>query len=174
MTLICSLLPSKTSNNFSSSPQQGKASVFLLSITPVRGEKAKNKDLWPNLNRDTSPDAILSTLKNKVDEGRNLYIETDEGDKSFFDPVKDKYTTHFLVEYNDLWDENSEWYAENNNLNNRAAVEFDGYMRISIDIEVFLRGKKQLETFNDLMSDCRDGLNTCSTNTFSGYIIHGC
>ncbi|GAB2215110.1 hypothetical protein Droror1_Dr00019485 [Drosera rotundifolia] len=133
----------------------------------VRGEKAKNKELWPNLDRDTSPDAILSTLKDKVDEGRNLYIATDERDKSFFNPVKDKYTTHFLVEYNDLWDENSEWYAETSNLNNGAAVEFDGYMRISVDTEVFLRGKKQLETFNDLTSDCRDGLNTCSTSTSS-------
>ncbi|GAB2225903.1 hypothetical protein Droror1_Dr00021674 [Drosera rotundifolia] len=69
---------------------QGKASAFLLSITPVRGEKAKNKELWPNLDRDNSPDAILSTLKDKVDEERNLYIATDERDKSFFDPVKHK------------------------------------------------------------------------------------
>ncbi|GAB2211766.1 hypothetical protein Droror1_Dr00025100 [Drosera rotundifolia] len=69
---------------------KGKASAFLLSCTPMRGEKAKNKELWPNLDRDTSPDAILSTLKDKVDEERNLYIATDECDKSFFNHVKHK------------------------------------------------------------------------------------
>ena len=38
-------------------------------------------------------------------------------------------------------------------LNNSVPVEFDGYMRVSVDIKVFLRVKKQLETFNDLTRD---------------------
>ncbi|TKY56427.1 hypothetical protein E2542_SST20872 [Spatholobus suberectus] len=132
------------------------------SVHVVRGEKARNKELWPNLDAHTSPDALLSTLRDKIDEGRNLYIATNEPDTSFFDPLKDKYTTHFLDEYKDLWDENSEWYSETTKLNNGVSVEFDGYMRVSIDTEVFLRGKKQLETFNDLTSDCKDGINTCN------------
>ncbi|KAI5435352.1 hypothetical protein KIW84_021964 [Lathyrus oleraceus] len=132
------------------------------SVHVVRGEKARNRDLWPNLDAHTSPDALLSTLRDKVDEGRNLYIATNEPDTSFFDPLKDKYTTHFLDEYKELWDETSEWYSETTKLNNGVPVEFDGYMRISIDTEVFLRGKKQLETFNDLSSDCKDGINTCN------------
>ncbi|XP_059662850.1 uncharacterized protein LOC132308694 [Cornus florida] len=133
------------------------------SVHIVRGEKAKNKELWPNLEKDTSPQALLSTLKYKIDDGRNLYIATDEPDTAFFDPLKDKYTTHFLDEYKDLWDENSVWYAETTKLNNGVPVEFDGYMRGSVDTEVFLRGKKQIETFNDLTNDCKDGVNTCSS-----------
>lgn len=132
------------------------------SVHVERGEKARNKELWPNLDTDTSPDALVSTLRDKIDEGRNLYIATNEPDTSFFDPLKDKYTTHFLDEYKDLWDENSEWLHETTKLNNGVPVEFDGYMRVSIDTEVFLRGKKQLETFNDLTSDCKDGINTCN------------
>lgn len=129
-----------------------------------RGEKAMNKDLWPNLAADTSPDALISTLKDKVEDGRNLYIATNEPDTSFFDPLKDKYSTHFLDEYKELWDENSEWYSETTKLNKGVPVEFDGYMRVSVDTEVFLRGKKQIETFNDLTNDCKDGINTCSTS----------
>ncbi|OAY35008.1 uncharacterized protein LOC110628589 [Manihot esculenta] len=128
-----------------------------------RGDKAKNKELWPNLAVDTSPDALLSTLANKIEDGRNIYIATNEPDTSFFDPLKDKYTTHFLDEYKDLWDENSEWYSETTKLNKGVPVEFDGYMRVSVDTEVFLRGKKQIETFNDLTNDCKDGINTCNT-----------
>ncbi|XP_010275382.1 PREDICTED: uncharacterized protein LOC104610461 [Nelumbo nucifera] len=135
------------------------------SVHVVRGEKARNKELWPNLEADTRPEAIMSSLQDKIEDGRNLYIATDEPDTSFFDPLKDKYSTHFLDEYKDLWDENSDWYLETTKLNNGVPVEFDGYMRISVDTEVFLRGKKQIETFNDLTSDCKDGINTCHPPT---------
>ncbi|XP_058107109.1 uncharacterized protein LOC131250803 [Magnolia sinica] len=131
------------------------------SVHVVRGEKAKNTELWPNLAADTSPDALLSTLREKIDDGRNLYIATNEPDTSLFDPLKDKYTTHFLKDFSDLWDENSEWYAETKQLNSGIPVEFDGYMTVEVDTEVFLRGKKQIETFNDLTRDCKDGINTC-------------
>ncbi|KAK9284866.1 hypothetical protein L1049_024046 [Liquidambar formosana] len=134
------------------------------SVHVVRGEKARNKELWPNLAVDTSPDALLSSLRDKIEDGRNLYVATDEPDTSFFDPLKDKYSTHFLDEYKDLWNENSEWYSETTKLNKGVPVEFDGYMRVSVDTEVFLRGKKQIETFNDLTSDCKDGINTCSSS----------
>ncbi|KAI4308579.1 hypothetical protein L6164_031637 [Bauhinia variegata] len=135
------------------------------SVHIVRGEKARNKELWPNLDADTSPDALISTLRDKIEDGRHLYVATDERDTSFFDPLKDRYTTHFLDEYKDLWDENSEWYSETKNLNNGDPVEFDGYMRVSVDTEVFLRGKQQIETFNDLTNDCKDGVNTCNVAT---------
>jgi hypothetical protein len=133
------------------------------SVHIERGDKAKNRELWPNLAADTSPDTLLSTLRDKIEDGRNVYIATNEPKTSFFDPLKDKYSTHFLDEYKDLWDENSEWYSEMTKLNNGNPVEFDGYMRVSVDTEVFLRGKKQIETFNDLTNDCKDGINTCST-----------
>ncbi|KAL9253796.1 hypothetical protein AKJ16_DCAP03737 [Drosera capensis] len=137
------------------------------SVHIVRGEKAKNKESWPNLDRDTSPDSLLSTLRNKIDKGKHLYIATDEPDKSFFDPLKGEYTIHFLDDYKDLWDENSEWHSDTSKLNSGAPAEFDSYMRTSVDAEVFLRGKKQLETFNDLAANCKDGIDTCSTNTSS-------
>ncbi|XP_059661280.1 uncharacterized protein LOC132307507 [Cornus florida] len=133
------------------------------SVHVVRGEKAKNIELWPNLQSDTSPQALLSTLQHKINNGRTLYIATNEQDTSFFDPLKDKYSTHFLDEYKDLWDGNSEWYSETTKLNKGLPVEFDGYMRVLVDTEVFLRGKKQIETFNDLTRDCKDGVNSCSS-----------
>ncbi|MED6163276.1 hypothetical protein PIB30_078317 [Stylosanthes scabra] len=134
-------------------------------ITPMKLREARNKELWPNLDAHTSPDALLSTLRDKIDDGRHLYIATNEPDTSFFDPLKDKYTTHFLDEYKDLWDETSEWNSDTTKLNSGVPVEFDGYMRVSVDTEVFLRGKKQIETFNDLTSDCKDGINTCNVQT---------
>ncbi|KAJ4962231.1 hypothetical protein NE237_022170 [Protea cynaroides] len=135
------------------------------SVHIVRGEKAKDKELWPNLAADTSPEALLSSLKDKIEEGRHVYIATNEPDTSFFDPLKDKYSLHFLNEFKDLWGEKSEWYAETKKLNNGVPVELDGYMRAQIDTEIFLRGKKQIETFNDLTSDCKDGINTCRAST---------
>ncbi|EPS74020.1 hypothetical protein M569_00720, partial [Genlisea aurea] len=127
-----------------------------------RGEKARNAEQWPNLRRDTSPEGILSALKYRIEDGRNLYVATNEPDVSFFDPLKDRYSTHFLDDYRDLWEPNSDWYIDMTKLNNGNPVEFDGYMRISVDTEVFLRGKKQIETFNDLTKDCKDGINTCT------------
>lgn len=134
------------------------------SVHIERGDKARNKELWPNLEADTSPSALMSSLQDKIQEGRSVYIATNEADTSLFDPLKDKYSTHFLDEYKDLWDEKSEWYSETMKLNSGVPVEFDGYMRVSVDTEVFLRGKKQIETFNDLTNDCKDGINTCSTS----------
>ncbi|CAL9101098.1 unnamed protein product [Musa acuminata var. zebrina] len=135
------------------------------SVHIVRGEKAKNAELWPHLAVDTSPESLLVTLKDKIEEGRHLYIATNEPDTSFFEPLKEAYTTYFLDDFKDLWGENSEWYLETKELNNGVPVEFDGYMRVEVDTEVFLRGKKQLETFNDLTNDCKDGVHTCPTSS---------
>lgn len=135
------------------------------SVHVVRGEKAQNTQLWPNLDRDTSPDSLLMALNDKVGAGRYLYIATNEPDKSFFNPLKEKYKTHFLDDFKYLWDENSEWFTETKELSNGQPVEFDGYMRIAVDTEVFLRGKRHVETFNELTRDCKDGVNTCSASS---------
>lgn len=127
-----------------------------------RGAKTKNKESWPNLDKDTSPESLLATLENKIEDGRELYISTDERKKSFFDPLKSKYSTHFLDEHRDLWDVDSDWYAETSKLNNGKPVEFDGFMKISVDSEVLSRGKRHIETFNDLTKDCKNGINTCN------------
>eukprot|EP01018_Ginkgo_biloba_P009179 Gb_07372 [translate_table: standard] len=129
----------------------------------VRGEKAKNTDLWPNLAQDTSPDTLLAKLRQRIDEGRDVYIATNEMENGFFDRLKETYKLHFLDEFSDLWSEKSEWYTETSALNNGKPVEFDGYMRVEVDTEVFFRGKKQIETFGDLTKDCKDGVGTCSS-----------
>ena len=79
------------------------------SVHIVRGKKVKNTELWPNLATNTSPNALLTTLKDKVDKGRKLYVATNERETSLFDPLKDKYETHFLDEFKDLWGEESGW-----------------------------------------------------------------
>ncbi|XXG86923.1 hypothetical protein AAC387_Pa11g1735 [Persea americana] len=135
------------------------------SVHVVRGEKAKNTGLWPNLVADTAPEALRSTLSGKIKDGRNLYVVTNEPNTSFFDPLKDCYSTHFLNDYRDLWDEKSEWYMETKKLNDGVSAEFDGYMRAEVNTEMFLRGKKQIETFNDLTSDCKNGINTCHSTS---------
>lgn len=128
-----------------------------------RGEKAKNKELWPNLDRDTQPEALIGALQNKVGDGRNLYVSTDEPNAAaFFSPLKEKYSIHFLDDYKDLWDVSSVLYHEMMLINGGNSVEFDGYMRILVDTEVFLRGKTRIETFNDLTTDCREGVDACT------------
>lgn len=50
------------------------------SVHVVRGEKARDRDRWPNLASDTSPEALLLTLQDKIDDERHLYIASDEPD----------------------------------------------------------------------------------------------
>lgn len=130
-----------------------------------RGEKAKNKEVWPNLDRDTSPEALLTSLQYKIEDRRDLYVATDEPGTSFFDPLKEKFSLHVLDDYKDLWDVNSNWYFETLRLNNGNPVEFDGFMRLAVDSEVLLRAKRHVETFNDLTEDCKDGINTCKSTS---------
>ncbi|KAE8713095.1 RNAse E/G-like [Hibiscus syriacus] len=47
-------------------------------------------------------DIVSNFIKDKIEDGRSVYIATNEPDISFFDPLKDKYSTHFLSDYQDL------------------------------------------------------------------------
>eukprot|EP00252_Welwitschia_mirabilis_P012126 TRINITY_DN2698_c0_g2_i2.p1 TRINITY_DN2698_c0_g2~~TRINITY_DN2698_c0_g2_i2.p1 ORF type:complete len:551 (+),score=78.02 TRINITY_DN2698_c0_g2_i2:82-1734(+) len=129
----------------------------------VRGEKAQDKERWPNLDKDTSPEALLQKLRPKINESRDVYIATNELNTEFFDPLRSTYKLHFLDDFSDLWSTESEWYAETMSLSNGKPVEFDGYMRVEVDTEVFYRGKTQVDTFGYLTSDCKDGVGTCSS-----------
>ncbi|KAL6561328.1 hypothetical protein OROMI_016929 [Orobanche minor] len=60
-----------------------------------RGEKASNKELWPNLDKDTKPEALMAALGDKMEDGRDLYIATNELDVSLFDHLKEKYFNTF-------------------------------------------------------------------------------
>ncbi|KAL6576697.1 hypothetical protein OROMI_010973 [Orobanche minor] len=127
----------------------------------VRGEKAENKKLWPNLDGDTSPNAIVAKLEGKIAPWRNLYIATNEPFYNYFDKLRSHYKVHLLDDYRYLWDNTSEWYNATSVLNRGRPLEFDGYMRVAVDTEVLYRAKKRLETFYDLTTDCKDGINTC-------------
>ncbi|KAF7836964.1 Calcium ion binding [Senna tora] len=127
----------------------------------VRGEKAQNKELWPHLDWDTSPDAMLEKLKGMIQPWRNLYIATNEPFYNYFDKLRSNYKVHLLDDYKELWGNTSEWYNETMLLNNGKPVEFDGYMRVAVDTEVFYRAKTRVETFYNLTKDCKDGINTC-------------
>ncbi|CAK9328121.1 unnamed protein product [Citrullus colocynthis] len=127
----------------------------------VRGEKAQNKELWPHLDSDTSPDAILEKLKAMIQPWRNLYIATNEPFYNYFDKLRSHFKVHLLDDYKELWGNTSEWYNETTLVNNGRPVEFDGYMRVAVDTEVFYRAKTRVETFYNLTKDCKDGVNTC-------------
>ncbi|KAG5015400.1 hypothetical protein AAZX31_08G111600 [Glycine max] len=127
----------------------------------VRGEKAQNKELWPHLDYDTSPDVLVEKLKWMVQPWRHLYIATNEPYYNYFDKLRSNYKVHLLDDYKELWGNTSEWYNETTLLNSGKPVEFDGYMRVAVDTEVFYRGKTRVETFYNLTKDCKDGVNTC-------------
>ncbi|WCJ28835.1 calcium ion binding [Euphorbia peplus] len=127
----------------------------------VRGEKAQNKELWPHLDADTSPDALATKLQTMVQPWRNLYVATNEPFYNYFDKLRSHFKVHLLDDYNELWGNTSEWYNETSVLNNGRSVAFDGYMRVAVDTEVLYRAKTRVETFYNLTSDCKDGINTC-------------
>ncbi|KAM1756211.1 hypothetical protein ACFX11_005605 [Malus domestica] len=127
----------------------------------VRGEKAQNKQLWPHLDYDTSPEMLLNKVKTMVQPWRNLYIATNERFYNYFDKLRSQYKVHLLDDYKELWSNTSEWYNETSNLNDGRPVEFDGYMRVEVDTEVLYRAKTRVETFYNLTADCKDGINTC-------------
>ncbi|KAL5708539.1 hypothetical protein ACHQM5_019326 [Ranunculus cassubicifolius] len=127
----------------------------------VRGEKAQNKEQWPHLDSDTSPDNILTKVKEMIVPWRNLFIATNEPFYNYFDKLRSQYKVHLLDDYKDLWSNTSEWYNETTTLSGGKPVEFDGYMRVAVDTEVLYRAKTKVETFYNLTSDCKDGVNTC-------------
>ena len=127
----------------------------------IRGEKAQNKELWPHLDYDTSPESLLQKLKGMIQPWRNVYIATNEPFYNYFDKLRSSYKVHLLDDYKELWGSTSEWYNETSFLNNGKPVQFDGYMRVAVDTEVFYRGKTRVETFYNLTKDCKNGINTC-------------
>lgn len=127
----------------------------------VRGEKAQNKEMWPHLDADTSPDALVAKLQGVIQPWRNLYIATNEPFYNYFDRLRSHYKVHLLDDYKELWGNTSEWFNETRLLNGGTPVDFDGYMRVEVDTEVLYRAKTQVETFYNLTADCKDGINRC-------------
>jgi hypothetical protein len=127
----------------------------------VRGEKAKNKQLWPNLDADTSPESLLSKVQKQLDFRRKIYIATNEMESDYFDKLRSWNEVYLLDDFKELWSNTSEWYKSTLALTGGQPVEFDGYMRVIVDTEMLYRGKKNIETFNDLTGDCKNGVGRC-------------
>lgn len=128
----------------------------------VRGKKTKNKELWPNLEKDTSVESIIEKLSDQIDTSRNVYIATNEMEAGYFRKLKEVYThSFFLDDFSALWAKDSMWYNQTMELTGGVPVVFDGYMRAEVDTEVVYRAKKKIETFGLLTKDCKDGVNTC-------------
>ncbi|KAK3125801.1 hypothetical protein QOZ80_7BG0609900 [Eleusine coracana subsp. coracana] len=128
----------------------------------VRGWKAQYKKNYPNLDADTSPDALAAKVPMLIKPWRHLYIATNEPFYNYFDKLRSHFHVHLLDDYKELWSSNSEWYNETMALSGGKPVPFDAYMRVIVDTEVFYRAKTQVETFNNLTRDCKDGINTCN------------
>ncbi|XP_051113578.1 uncharacterized protein LOC127239457 [Andrographis paniculata] len=154
------LWTSKTVKNIATEIISSMGSDFDA-IHVVRGEKAMNRELWPNLDADTSPDALLAKLQGEIPAWRHLYIATNEHSYHFFDKLRSQYYVHLLDDYCYLWGNTSEWYNETTRLNGGRPAEFDGYMRVAVDNEVLYRSKTRVETFYNLTRDCKDGINKC-------------
>eukprot|EP00249_Psilotum_nudum_P016585 c25895_g1_i1 orf=231-1712(+) len=69
----------------------GKLEWDFDAVHVVRGEKAKNKELWPSLDSDTSPKALLDKLTDKIEQQRSVYIATNEVEPGYFDRLKERY-----------------------------------------------------------------------------------
>uniref|UniRef100_J3MNA8 Uncharacterized protein n=1 Tax=Oryza brachyantha TaxID=4533 RepID=J3MNA8_ORYBR len=128
----------------------------------VRGWKAQNKQMYPNLDADTSPETLVNKVTKLIKPMRNLYIATNEPFYNYFDKLRSHFHVHLLDDYKELWSSTSEWYNETTTLSGGRPVLFDAYMRVIVDTEVFYRSKTQVETFNNLTRDCKDGINTCN------------
>ncbi|KAL0307217.1 UNVERIFIED_CONTAM: hypothetical protein Sradi_6139000 [Sesamum radiatum] len=63
-----------------------------LGFDAVHVERGESNKAVPNLDRET-----FALQLNYIEDGRNLYIATNEPDTSFFDPLKDKYSLTFLM-----------------------------------------------------------------------------
>ncbi|CAA7404125.1 unnamed protein product [Spirodela intermedia] len=139
----------------------GKMDWNYDAVHVVRGEKAMNKELWPNLDGDTSPDALVDKLTKVIQPRRNLYIATNEPFYHYFDKLRSHFTVHLLDDFKDLWGNQSEWYNETRELSDGRPPEFDEHMRVAVDTEVLYRAKTRVETFNNLTRDCKNGINSC-------------
>ena len=53
-----------------------------------RDDMLEMTDLYPNLGRDTQPDRIRQTLRERVPQHSRVYIMTNERDRRFFDPLR--------------------------------------------------------------------------------------
>ncbi|KAL5198560.1 hypothetical protein ABZP36_002072 [Zizania latifolia] len=68
----------------------------------IRGWKAQNKQMYPNLDADTSPEALVDKLPKLLKTMRNLYIATNEPFYNYFDKLRSHFHVHLLDDYKAL------------------------------------------------------------------------
>lgn len=94
---------------------------------------------------DTDAEDLIQRVEEGLDGAQQVYVAGEGTNSVLVEELKAKYTVHYLDEFEDLWATESKWFLEMRRLNGGVPVEFDGYMRVVVDREVFLRGKKKVE-----------------------------
>ncbi|CAI5510939.1 unnamed protein product [Closterium sp. Naga37s-1] len=126
-----------------------------------RGDKV-NPKMWPHLDRDTRPKALLQKLPERIPPGSTLYIATNERDTHFFDPLLAVYKLYKEEYFAQLWAEGSVWEREMRvvaaGVGVEGRVEADSEVLVLVDYQLKALARNALETFNDLTDDPRDGV----------------
>ncbi|CAI5537312.1 unnamed protein product [Closterium sp. Naga37s-1] len=130
-----------------------------------RGDKVKpsSRQYWPNLDRDTRPNALLKTLPKLIAPGRHVYIASNERTPGFFSPLASLYKIHVLSDYRHLWAPGSKFQSDLKALLRSLNLttmkpELDAYMEWTVELTVLANAKKRVETFNDLTSDSKNAM----------------
>eukprot|EP00611_Tribonema_gayanum_P019256 TRINITY_DN3297_c0_g1_i1.p1 TRINITY_DN3297_c0_g1~~TRINITY_DN3297_c0_g1_i1.p1 ORF type:complete len:303 (-),score=104.14 TRINITY_DN3297_c0_g1_i1:894-1802(-) len=83
-----------------------KPGLKIACIHVRRGDKVElesQKQRYPNLDYDTSPEGIRRTIKPWLNPGSTLYFATNQKDaKAFFAPLEDQYIVRTLEHYSDV------------------------------------------------------------------------
>ncbi|KAG5184896.1 hypothetical protein JKP88DRAFT_276830 [Tribonema minus] len=83
-----------------------KPGLKIACIHVRRGDKVElesQKQRYPNLDYDTSPEGIRRTIKPWLNPGSTLYFATNQKDaKAFFAPLEDEYIVRTLEHYSDV------------------------------------------------------------------------
>ncbi|CAI5458545.1 unnamed protein product [Closterium sp. Yama58-4] len=126
-----------------------------------RGDKV-NPQLWPHLDHDTRPKALLQKLPKRIPPGSTLYIATNERDPHFFDPLLAVYKLYKEEYFAEMWAQGSEWEREMRvvaaGVGVQGRVEADSEVLVLVDYQLKQLARTALETFNDLTDDPRDGI----------------
>lgn len=100
---------------------------------------------------------LLQRLPELIPTGRRIYICTDERKPGFFEPLKRVYEVFMLQDFAYLWNETSAWYKVAHPLLGDV-TSFDARMQVIVEYKILARGRKKVETFNDLTSDPKFGI----------------
>ena len=112
-----------------------------------RGDKLAETDRYPNLDRDTRPEAIYETVSRVLPRGSGIYILTDERTPNYFDVLGKDYQVFQYFDFPEL----------------RHLVEGahpDNFLLYEIEQLIFARAKTRIYTFADPKGKARMSLTT--------------